>query len=408
MSESPAAGKPFGMPDLDAEQLWHRNRQLTLLNDIAETLNRSFDLEEALTEAMARVVELLALQTGWVFLTDDAGRSFRLAAHHDLPPALAYPGPAWRGGCDCQWLFQAGRLEEAVNIVECSRLRGASGERQGLAYHASVPLHTKDRSLGILNVASPERPQLSDEELQLLTAVGHFVGAAADRARLQAQGRRLAAVEERNRLAREIHDTLAQSLAALALKLEATDALWAEKPARAREQLRRALELTREALAEARHSVEDLRAPSLQQRSLQEALAELVRELGADTEIKGRTDLPSGELGFTARLEAGLYRVAQEALSNVRKHARARRVWLKLSRDESSVTLDVRDDGVGFDPDQLGDPAVDQGHYGLVGMRERARLLGGQLTIASAPGKGTRLTVRVPLERGEPHTSEGA
>lgn len=159
---------------------------LTTLNALAQTLNQSLDLRSALEGALAHIIELMGLRSGWIFLQGDAGE-FALAARHDLPPALGYPGPAWAGACHCQELCLASRLDKAVNLVRCSRLRSAVGDKWGLAQHASVPLRSGDDILGILNVATTEWGQFSKPDLQLLSAAGSMLGTAIARAQLYEQ-----------------------------------------------------------------------------------------------------------------------------------------------------------------------------------------------------------------------------
>jgi two-component system, NarL family, sensor kinase len=212
---------------------------------------------------------------------------------------------------------------------------------------------------------------------------------------------RLATAEERNRLAREIHDTIAQGLAAIALNLESADLLL-DNPAKgekAREKLRKALELTRANLDEARRSVLDLRAAPLQENSLADALETLVVQFGRENGINAQFELGNGTDAarrYPARLETGIYRVAQEALTNVGKHAAARSVVVEfgasLTAGHESLRLVVEDDGRGFDPAVLAEP----GHFGVQGMHERARLLKGELHLNSCPGNGTRIELIVP------------
>jgi two-component system NarL family sensor kinase len=242
------------MMTADSDALLQRNRELFILNHIAETLNRTSDIQTALDDTLASVVELMGLQTGWIFLLDDAGKLYT-AAYHELPPALEYPGPAWCGGCSCNSLFKSGELHTAVNIVQCSRLAEVEGDRRGLEFHACAPLHSEDRMLGILNVASPGWDVFTPDTLLLLSAVGAQLGTAIERSRLSHQAVVLAALEERNRIAREIHDTLAQGLAAITLHLEAAQALAEIKPETARHKIAQALNLARTSLHEARRSV---------------------------------------------------------------------------------------------------------------------------------------------------------
>jgi two-component system NarL family sensor kinase len=308
--------------------------------------------------------------------------------------------------CYCLARFRAGGMRGAANVdvVSCSRLAEVYGwhARDGggaLHWHASVPLVVGERRLGMLNVASRDRRALSAEELDLLTTAGVLVSLAVERSRLEGAVARAAAAEERNRLAREIHDTLAQALAALALQLEVTDALAAgHDDARLSATVARALALARSALDEARRSVLDLRAAPLEGRSLADALERLAEETRAAARDAGHaldlrvvcTGTDRAEL--PAALEVGLYRIAEQALANVLRHAGARSARVRLTRGErGEVRLRVEDDGAGFDP-----AAVPTGRFGLVGMSERARLLGGALTVETAPGAGTTIDVTVP------------
>uniref|UniRef100_UPI0035B396B9 GAF domain-containing protein n=1 Tax=Promineifilum sp. TaxID=2664178 RepID=UPI0035B396B9 len=164
---------------------------LQTLNQISQVLNQAADVQTALNTSLAQLVDLMGLETGWVFLRDPAapdrwgGRGFRLAAHHNLPPAMAVTNPdAWDKNCDCQGLCLAGKLTGAYNEVRCSRLAGVTGERNGLTVHASSPLRAGDRILGILNVAAPGWSSFTPRSLTLLSTVGSQMGIALERARL--------------------------------------------------------------------------------------------------------------------------------------------------------------------------------------------------------------------------------
>jgi GAF domain-containing protein len=172
------------MPALTDSQ--QRIAELTTLNELAQTLNRALDMREALDAALPHIVEMMGLRTGWIFLRDEAS-AFRLVARHDLPPAITYPGPAWSGDCSCQELCVNGKLNKAVNMVRCSRLKHAVGDKRSLAQHASVPLRSDNEMLGILNVATSEYGRFTPPQLQLLSAIGFMVGTAITRARLHEQ-----------------------------------------------------------------------------------------------------------------------------------------------------------------------------------------------------------------------------
>jgi two-component system NarL family sensor kinase len=392
--------------DTDTAALLRSNRELAVLYEIAGRLNRKVDVHEALQEVLAHVTKLLDLQTGWVWLLDAQGEPY-LAAAQSLPPYLADHPERMTGYCLCLDTFLEGSLEGAANIdvLRCSRLKSAERENDptswGLRFHASIPIYAGAIPLGVLNVASEDWRELLPEELQLLHIIGDQIGLAMQRARLSAEhtraAARLATIEERNRLAREIHDTLAQGLAAITLQLETADALIAAKPERAQEAVRRALNLARSNLEEARRSVMDLRAAPLQKYSLPEALAALVQHGcdGAAVDMQyvfsPVNDFPT----MPTRVEASIYRIAQEALANACNHAQAQHIHLSLSAEHQTVRLVVLDDGRGFDPDKVAH-FTREGHFGLAGMSERVKLLGGTICIQSEPGAGTEIAVQVP------------
>lgn len=400
--------------DDEAASLLRGNRDLAVLYTIASQLNRKVDVREMLQEVLAQVTRLFGLQTGWVWLLNEERRPF-LAASQNLPPYLADHHERMTGSCLCLDTCLSGTLSGAANIdvLRCSRLKNAEREgdptSRGLRFHASVPIYAGETALGVLNVASEDWRELAASDLQLLHIVGDQIGLAIQRARLAAEhtqaAARLATIEERNRLAREIHDTLAQGLAAITLQLETADALGEQRPQRAREAIRRALALARANLEEARRSVIDLRAAPLQNRTLIEALRELTRETEREGAAVTYAYTPEDFPLLPPRLEAGLYRIAQEALTNVRKHAGASHVRLSLVLEEGEICLYIDDDGDGFQVHQTLDtrtrPGVQTDHFGLTGMNERVKLLGGTLCIDSTPGSGTCLMCCVPLEREE-------
>jgi two-component system, NarL family, sensor kinase len=376
---------------------------LTTLTALAQALSRPAPLTASLEAALATVAELLGLETGWVWLLDDGVAEPILAAARALPAALRDHPDAMRGDCHCLSTFRAGDLRGAANVsfVRCSRLARVledpgDGGGLDLRCHASVPLVVGGRRLGMLNVASRDWRVLSADELNVLTTAGALVSLAIERSRLEAAGARAAAADERNRIAREIHDTLAQSLAGLTLQLELAEALTtAGDDGALAAAVTRALALARGTLADARRSVLDLREAPLAGLPLPDALAAMIealpRQLGAQPDIV----LDVAGFGDAAPLPAaitlGLHRIAEQALRNALQHAGAGRIVVTLRRADDGVRLRVCDDGTGFDPG-----AVPGDRYGIVGMRERARLLGGTLDIASGPD-GSTVDVVIPL-----------
>jgi two-component system NarL family sensor kinase len=358
-------------------------KDLEIVAAIAETLNSAATVREALERTLEVIAHELKLDTGWVWLVDPETGHIYSAAARNLPPYLQEPVRMTGATCWCIEQFRGGELEPRnVDVMSCSRLRPAVNDRRqdltgGIAHHASVPLTFQDKPLGIMNITAPEMRRLSARELRLLSTIGFQLGVAIERARLAEEITAHARVDERTRLAREIHDTIAQSLTAIALQIEAG-------------QHEEALRVTRATLEEARRSVMNLRAEPLAGKPLAQALALLIREFTSQSGIRG--SLESEDCALPLAVESELYRIAQQALANVRAHAKAKSVTVSLRCGGRSplVELTVADDGVGFDPRRISEE-----RHGIRGMRERARLVGGTLRITSRPGEGTRVAVRV-------------
>ncbi len=206
----------------------------------------------------------------------------------------------------------------------------------------------------------------------------------------------LAISRERNRLARELHDTLAHSLSAVTVQLEAVRSLWEKRPDRAQEMLERADETARTGLAEARRALQALRASPLEEMGLPGAIRELAETAAARTGAKLEMRVPDGVKGcLPGEVEQGVYRIAQESLENVVRHAGATALLVELAEGPEGLRLTVQDDGQGMEPDT----AAGEEGLGIRGMQERAALIGGELAIRSEAGAGTRIALTIPRER---------
>jgi len=371
-----------------------RVQELSTLNALGDILNIEPEFDRALGPALSKLIDLLDLSTGWVFLTkvdegDSHQGSFRLAAHTSLPPALSHneQEPLCEGSCECQGMFGRGELDKSVNMVTCSRLTGATGDKEGLEIHASIPLLAPSGPVGIINLAAPGKTSFDPEALAFLTTVGQQLGTAFERSRLQAErtreARYLATLEERNRLAQEMHDSVAQLLFAADLSLsvvqESSDETQRQKA------LDRTSGLVSEALAELRGIVEVMRPADLSC-GLKIALTRLAKRSSGLVKV----NLEAEEVDLSSDTAATLYRIAQEAFHNALRHAEAETIWLKLWRTKDTISLLVKDDGRGFDSATI-IPGL-----GLESMRERSQSLGGTFELTTEPQSGTTVEVSLP------------
>ena len=373
-----------------------QTRALRVLKEVAEALNTARTEERAASEALSRMAALLGVETGWVWLRDpDSGR-FYSAAAQSLPPYLHEPVRMTGRSCWCLELFRRGELTARnIDVVECSRLApavsggDADAETHGLRCHASVPLYAGDRPLGVMNLAMRGWRRLTRQELDLLATVADQLGVAIERARFGERSILHARADERARIARDVHDTLAQSFTAVALQIESALARL-DTRSEAAPSLQRALDVARQGVDEARRSIGALRGTAADQRPLADALGVLARAFTADTGV--RVHLDAGAIGpLSPEVEAELFRIASEALTNVHKHAAAREVTLRLDSRRGRLRMEVTDDGRGFARKRSA-----QDGFGLRGIEERARVLGGRAAIRSAPGRGTTIIVTVP------------
>jgi signal transduction histidine kinase len=211
-------------------------------------------------------------------------------------------------------------------------------------------------------------------------------------AQYAATAERLAVSQERIRLAQELHDTLAHSLSSVTVQLEAAESIWGVDEAKAHTLLTGALGNTRTGLTEARRALQALRAGDLEEVGLRVAVGNLARSMATRANLTLDLRLPDELPSLTQAEEQCLYRVTQEGLSNVARHARAKNVRVALQHTPGQLTLTIADDGKGFDMSR-----VNGGHFGLKGLRERADMVGAKLEILSEPQSGTTLILRAPI-----------
>jgi signal transduction histidine kinase len=296
-----------------------------------------------------------------------------------------------------------------VQAREVSAAERAAWERLGIHSALLLPLTTAEgRPVGVLMVGSRTARGVRRGmwRTEVLSAP---VSLAVQNLRLLERVQRTAVLDERQRLAREIHDTLAQGFTSIVMHLEAAEgALSGEWPA-VQQHLDQARRTARESLVQARRLVWALRPAILERTSLPTAVERVVAQWMADTGIAAQAVITGTATPLPPAAEIALLRTVQEALTNVRRHARASEVAVTLSYMSDLVVLDVQDDGVGFDPAEIQAPSAAgiAGGFGLAAMRERVEQLGGTLLIESAPGEGTTLVVEIPVSnRLERHRAE--
>ena len=257
-----------------------------------------------------------------------------------------------------------------------------------------VPLVVLERVVGMLSLDHDEPDHYSGRDAQLVLAIANQAAIAIENSRLYWQGKELAALEERNRLARELHDSVSQALYGIALGARTARAQLDRDPAKAKDPIEYTLQLAEAGLAEMRALIFELRPESLKTDGLVAALTKQAAAVRARHHLDVRTELCEEMEHMPFEAKEALYRIAQEALHNIVKHARATHVDLKLVCEGGDVALlEICDDGVGFDSQ-----GTFPGHLGLKSMRERVMRVGGGFSIKSEPGEGTRIRARIPFK----------
>jgi PAS domain S-box-containing protein len=382
------------------ERVAERTRELTTLLDIAQSVTSTLDLQQLISVIFEQVNRVMETNSASILLRDGdvvtllasrlapetAGQRYTVQQMEPLWSILAERGIVTiddvRGESELARRYRA--------VVGPQFLDAFSHVRSWLA----APLIVRDGVIGFMSVSWNDVGHFNDYHAELLRAIASHAAVAIENARLAERTRSLAVLQERQRLARELHDSVSQALFGIALGARTARTMLDREPAEAREPLDYVLQLAEAGLTEMRALIFELRPEALDSEGLTGVLEQQAAALRIRHGLEATVTLchePSAPLD----VKEAVFRIAQEALNNIVKHARATHLRLDLACDARELTLDVRDDGRGFDPD-----GSFPGHLGLRTMRERAARLGGSVRIESIPAGGTRVVARVPLLPG--------
>ena len=377
------------------QRVAQRTGALDALYEVSQEISARLELSQVLRLITEKARQLLGAEVATLCLLQGDGQTLALGAHSGTAQAVVERETGARSEPVRQVLARREAL--LCDAEQCSQFCGILSASHRVS-HMAAPLRAGGRVIGALCVGSSQPLAFTPEGGRLLTKLANSAAVALENARLYAQAERVATLEERQRIAADMHDGLAQTLSYLVHRVEQATEL---AEARQSEEVAQALKSTSATLCQAsrevRQSIARLEgAPS--RRPLESRLSEMVDEFQKDD------GPPVGlEVGLTAPLFAPpeeaeqALRVVREALLNAQRHAQAQRIVVRLEQEDGEVRASVQDDGRGFDPQSL--PA-DNGHFGLSIMRARAARLGGQLAIHSAAGQGTRVTLAWPVRGG--------
>ncbi|MGB2965564.1 MAG: GAF domain-containing sensor histidine kinase [Anaerolineales bacterium] len=376
-----------------AEQ--RRAEQFRVISEVGRQITSIMDIDQVLNQVVHLIqktfgydhVAIATIEDEYAVYQVGAGRLWENPEFHFSPARLKIgnEGITGRAAASGKTIYLPD-VREYPGYVE---MKGSSTLSE-----VTVPVKVKGKVIGVLDAQSERINAFDESDLAVLQSLADQAAVAIENARLYKQAQQLAVVEERNRLARELHDSVTQALYGITLHAEAAyRQLAANQTTLANEQLVELRGTAQDALREMRLLIFELRPSIVELQGLVPALRarlEAVEEragMGVQFNVTGDPVLPD-------TIQDGLYRIAQEALTNALKHSKANNIILNLTGNPKSVKLEIVDDGVGFVPEN----AVEGGGLGLDGMIERAEIMGGNLTVTSNPGTGTTVKIEVPYE----------
>jgi two-component system nitrate/nitrite sensor histidine kinase NarX len=372
-----------------------------ILADIAANLNAGADLRVLVERFLAPVMRLAGAPAGAVRLLSDSGERFQLVSAIGLPPDVHLAEEDVDRHCGvCGAASDQQRVVWASDLGRCSARSGAffGGTCRRLL---AVPLQHRGRLLGVYNLFFAAEADPPPQIIGLLRSIGELLGLALHNALLEAENLRATVMHERQAMAAEVHDSIAQTLTFVKMRLPLLqDAVIAHDEARALKYLGDVRQAVGEAHGSLREIVTHFRT-RIGPRGLGHALDALVTRFRERTDIELSFVKPPGPLPLSTAVETDVFHIVHEALANIERHSRARHAWLSVGRSDHLVEFRIEDDGIG--PSAAGDEQCDDAsHFGIGIMSERAHRLGGELSVEARPGGGTRVRLSCPAAAATP------
>lgn len=395
------------------ESIERRINALTALQDISRTLTSELDLNRLLGKIVHAAVEVLDASTGSLLIWDPTDNSLVFAVTEggegegETLKQCRMPADQGIAG----WIFTHRQPVIVEDVSQDERF--FKGIDESLGYHTSsligAPLMTKGEMIGVIEVLNKRSGEKFDEQdLDTLSALAGQAAIAIINARLYSkiceERDRMLNIEDEvhKKLARDFHDGPAQTLASLIMDIEFIQKLLERAPSKVEAELLQLKEKATKAMHQARTTMFELRPLALESEGLKAALEYYVERLHKTENMSIHLQVEGLEERLPHRVEDIVFAIVREAINNVKKHARANNVWLTVIHDEKKLLTTVRDDGQGFNVEEVEISYATRGSIGLLNLYERAELLGGRISIESAPGQGTTVSLMVPLPPIQP------
>lgn len=376
------------------QTLTKRNEDLALINDLAASLSQSLELEEILDRTLSRVMNYLGVEAGEIFLSEDGGKYLRLALHLGEAPDAFWTRDRFNLGEG--YIGLVAQTKEPVvsfNLGKDIRYLRQAVIQAGFNSIACIPLVAHGNLVGVMSIASRNSRNLDQSRISFLTSLGAWAGITIENSRLHRRARRLAVLDERERIGMDLHDGIIQSIYAVGLALDYAKNAIKNEPDKAKYKIEQAIDGLNNVIRDIRTYILDLRPRQFRGEDLLGGLHQLVDEFRANSHAEATIISPKDGLANVPTVSTtALFHICQEALANVAKHSKARQANVHLWTTRDRVILEVSDDGQGFDQRRV---SATLGH-GLSNMVSRARKVGGDVEITSNPGGGTNILAWVP------------
>ncbi|MDH4190554.1 MAG: GAF domain-containing protein [Betaproteobacteria bacterium] len=381
---------PNPVSDSDEEEGRYKLPSLLALSEIASSLSTGTDVEALLGRYLSTMIRIAGAYAGAVRLVTPDGRHLRLVTSTGMPQDLVARERIVPIDCGVCGQALAARAQQCAHSFAACGTTGTHPFFAECGEMHAVPLRHKGQAIGVFNLFLRKAGALPADVRTLFGTIGEHLGMALDNARLTRENTRIGLVTERQMLANQVHDSLAQTLAYARMRAAAAgSALSSGDTGRVQRYLGELEAAIETAYGEVRGLIEQFREP-MDPRGLSAALRDLIERVGERSTLRTEFINRAQDLALTPEQEVQVFHIVQEAMTNAQRHARASEIRLIIDRDGEYARLGIEDDGTGFDAARDGEP----GHFGLSIMRERAARLGGELTVRSQSGSGTRIDLR--------------
>ena len=382
------------------DEINQRRKELEALYQADENLYQHLDLDQVLQALIDTALHLLNADKGSVLCWDDKKENLVIRAARNFQPQTIANTRIPLGKGIAGKVAQSGVTAIVEDTAQDASVTHSIVQPENIRAFIQVPVKVENEVFGVFSADYTSPRSFKEDEIRLLLALAQRAGIAIQNARLYEQSHQLAVLEERSRLARELHDAVTQTLFSASLIAEVLPQLWQRNRDEALRRLEELRQLNRGALAEMRTLLLELRPAALEKAELHDLLRQLAEALRSRAGLAVVVEADKA-CTLPTDVKVAFYRIAQEALNNVVKHARANQVNVRLRCENGAVELEVVDDGQGFDPAE-----VPTEHHGLRIMRERAEAIGGQFQVKSKPGYGTQVLVTWTAAESRPTDGE--